>query len=206
LSVNLRFTGLGLALALTLGACQQPSQPQQQQQPEAEADELAPLPLGGEVNLDMAGGQTFRLADHPDDVKLLFFGYTTCPDVCPTTLARVSSVARAVGSDADHLYTVFVSIDPERDTPEKLTEFLSFFHVRGAGVTGPKERLDPVVQAYKAFYSRIESDSAAGYLMDHSTYVFLIDRQNRVRKLIRHDDSVEQIASWVKTLIAEKRS
>jgi protein SCO1/2 len=170
----------------------------------AEDGELVPLPLGGEIGLDTAGGRAFRLADHPDDVKLVFFGYTTCPDVCPMTLARVASVRRALGREGDRVLAVLVSIDPERDTPEKLDQFLSFFGVRGVGVTGPKERLDPVVEAYHAFYSRVDSGSAAGYLMDHSTYIFLLDRRDRVRRLIRSDDSVQRIAGWIRTLLAER--
>jgi protein SCO1/2 len=169
-----------------------------------EAGELAALPLGGEIGLDMAGGSTFRLADHPDDVKLLFFGYATCPDVCPVTLARVAGVARALGDRRERLLAVFVSIDPERDTPDELAEFMSFFGVRGFGVTGPRERLDPVVKAYNAFYEKVESDSAAGYLMDHSTYMYLLDRQNRVRRLVRSDEPIERIAGWIETLMAER--
>jgi len=139
-------------------------------------------------------------------VKLVFFGYTTCPDVCPLTLARVASVRRALGARGDRVLAVFVSIDPERDTPEKMEQFLSFFGVRGVGVTGPPERLDPVVQAYNAFYSKVDSGSAAGYLMDHSTYIFLLDRRNRVRRLIRSDDPVARIAGWIDTLLSESDS
>jgi protein SCO1/2 len=169
------------------------------------AAELVAEPIGGEPGLLATDGKPFRLADHPDEVKLLFFGYTTCPDVCPMALGRAAAVARELDHRggaklAEKLLVVFVSIDPARDTPERLTEYLSFFGVRGVGLRGTEAEVAATAKAYGASYKRIDGRSAAGYLIDHTTYLYLIDREGRVRRLVRSDDSVEQIARWVEVL------
>lgn len=172
------------------------------------AAELLAETFGGEPGLLATDGKPFRLADHPDEIKLLFFGYTTCPDVCPMALGRAAAVARELDHRggkqlAEKLLVLFVSIDPARDTPEKLTEYLSFFGVRGVGLLGTEEQVAATAAAYGAHFERIASRSAVGYLIDHTTYLYLIDRQGRVRRLVRSDDAVERIASWVETLAEE---
>lgn len=172
------------------------------------AAELVAETFGGEPGLLATDGKPFRLADHPDEIKLLFFGYTTCPDVCPMALGRAAAVARELdhrgGKElAEKLLVLFVSVDPARDTPEKLEEYLSFFGVRGVGLVGSEAEVAATAAAYGAHFERIPSRSAAGYLFDHTTYLYLIDRQGRVRRLVRSDDRIEQIACWVETLVGE---
>lgn len=162
--------------------------------------ELAPLPIGGEIELATAGGP-FRLSEHPHEVKLVFFGYASCPEVCPTTLARVARVQAALGARREELLAVFVSVDPERDTPERLAEFVSFFGVRGVGGTSTPERIAALAKAYGAYYEKIEGPTAANYLIDHSTFLYLLDRRNRVRRLVRSSDPPERIAGWVGRLL-----
>ena len=130
-------------------------------------------------------------------------GYASCPDVCPRALSRVSQVEKLLGPLAEQLLAVFVSVDPERDTPDHLAEWLGFFAVRGVGVTGSAERVATVAKAYGAFYEKRPSGSAMGYLIDHSTYLYLVDRAGRVRHLVRSEDSPESIAGWVRALLAE---
>lgn len=136
---------------------------------------------------------------------LLFFGYTTCPDVCPATLTRLSRVYRELQNDRidDRVETVFVSVDPQRDTPEKLKEYLSYFAVRATGVTGPPGEIDAIVRKYGASYEKVPVKSAAGYLINHSMYLYLIDAQGQVRHLFRHEDPPEKIADLVKRLAEE---
>jgi protein SCO1/2 len=183
-----------------------------------ETTDLVPLPIGGDVDLQRPDGSTFRLADHPDDVKLLFFGYTSCPDACPTALGRVGSVARRLeergGRDlVDRFLVVLVTIDPARDDSAKLTEYLTFFGlrppgvvgdgVRGIGLRGSETATAQAARAYGASYERIDQKSGIGYSMDHTTYLYLIDKRGRVRRLIRSDDPVDAIAAWVETLVGE---
>ncbi len=179
----------GALLLVLAGACSDP------------LADLPPLPIGGELELATAGGGALRLADHPDEVKLIFFGYASCPEICPTTLARLARVQTALGERSRGLFSVFVSVDPERDSPERLAEFVHFFGIRGAGATGTPERIAALAKAYGAFYERVEGPTAAQYLIDHSTFIYLVDQRDRVRRLVRSDDSVEQIADWVRRLL-----
>lgn len=183
----------GLVVLALLAGCQPAPNP-----------ELEPLQIGGELSLQDAAGRTFLLADHGEEVKILFFGYASCPDACPMALSRVASVAKALGKERESLLTIFVSVDPGRDTPELLDEFLGFFGVRGVGLTGSKERIDEVVRSFGAQYEMFESGSAGDYLVSHSTYLYLLDRENRVRRIIGTEDTTEAIASWALSLLSER--
>lgn len=167
--------------------------------------DLEPLSIGGDFTLTGTDGKPFQLASLRGQTVLLFFGYTACPDVCPTTLARLARVYERLRRDGlDHKVTaVFVSVDPQRDTPAKLGEYLSYFAVPARGVTGSPAQLAPIVRRYGASYERVQVASAAGYLINHTTYVYLIDPIGRVRHLIRHEDPPDRIADLVERVIAE---
>ena len=163
--------------------------------------ELVDLEIGGDFALVDDRGETFRLADHRGEVFLLFFGYTTCPDFCPLTFSRLTQAYDLLGDQADQVTTLLLSVDPERDTPARLAEYLGFFDVQATGLTGTQEQIDEVVAAYAAFYEKVESESGAGALFGHSTYLYLIDGQGRVRYLFGHGESPERIASGVRLLL-----
>lgn len=143
-------------------------------------------------------GRVFHLKDHRGKTVLLFFGYISCPDVCPVTLSKLSRAFHLLGKQADNVLTVFVTIDPERDTPEKMKEYLKYFKLKIVGLTGSKSEIDQVVNAYKGYYAKAETDSAAGYLMDHSDLVYLIDKAGRVVELIHFDDEAVKIAQLIR--------
>jgi protein SCO1/2 len=147
-------------------------------------------------------GRPFRLSEHRGQVVLLFFGYLSCPDICPTTLSKLSRVYTLLGpARRAKVLTVFVSIDTERDAPAKLKEYLSYFNVNSVGLTGGRDAVDKVVAAYKASYKRVETRSALGYLYDHSDLVYLIDGRGKVAALIHADDTADAIAEKIeKTL------
>lgn len=146
-------------------------------------------------------GRDFHLRDHRGQIVLLFFGYLTCPDICPVTISKLSRAYRLLGNDAKKILTVFVTVDPERDSPEKLKEYLKYFKLNMVGLTGTKKEIDKVVDSYKASYKKVETDSAAGYLMDHSDLVYLIDTQGRVVDLIHFDDEADRIAQLIKKVL-----
>ena len=146
-------------------------------------------------------GQPFHLKDHRGELVFLFFGYLSCPDVCPTTLSKLAGVYSLLGSFKGKVLTVFVSVDPLRDTPARLKEYLEYFNIRSVGLTGTKEQLDLVVNAYKATYEKVETGSAVGYLFNHSDYVYLIDPQGMVRYLIRPEDKPQKIADIIKVIL-----
>jgi protein SCO1 len=157
--------------------------------------------IGGDFVLTDHRGAPFRLADHRGTVMLLFFGFTNCPDVCPMTLARVAEVERRLGADRDRLLTVFVSVDPDRDTPATLQTYVDHFAINAVGVTAPPRELDPVVAQYAAHYEIEESDSALGPMVAHSSYLYLIDQQGRVRYVFRYGERPERIAQGVRLLL-----
>ncbi len=140
------------------------------------------------VTLQSAVGGPFTLTDHNGqpisdrDLKgrpfLVFFGFTHCPDVCPTTLFEVSEVMRALGSDGKDMRALFVTVDPERDTPAKLKDYLSSFDSRVIGVTGDEASIKAMEKAYRV-YSRKVPLEAGGYNMDHTAIVYLMDKDGR---------------------------
>jgi protein SCO1 len=138
--------------------------------------------------LQSAVGGPFKLIDHnsrpitDQDLKgspfLVFFGFTHCPDVCPTTLFEVSEVLRALGPDGKGVRALFVTVDPERDTPEKLKDYLSSFDPRVVGVTGDAEAIRSVERAYRVYARKVPLDGG-NYTMDHTTIVYLMDKEGR---------------------------
>lgn len=140
------------------------------------------------ATLQSTVGGPFRLTDHngraitDQDMKgrpfLVFFGFTHCPDICPTTLFDVSEILRSLGKDGDRMRALFVTVDPERDTPEKLKDYLSSFDPRLVGVTGDEASVKAMEKAYRV-YSRKVPLSAGGYTMDHTAIVYLMDKDGR---------------------------
>lgn len=148
------------------------------------ADPPAPI---ADVVLTGSDGQTFRLRDLSGKWVLLFFGYSHCPDICPLTLTHMAHVLRELGPDADEVAVVFVSVDPERDTPELLREFAGSFGEQVLGVTGTRAEIDAAVAAFGVRYEIDKStaeQSAAGYKVSHSGDTFLVDPQGRLRLTI----------------------
>lgn len=123
----------------------------------------------------------FRLRDQRGHVVVLFFGYTTCPDVCPATLAQFSQVKQMLGDKADHVRFIFVSVDPERDTPEKLAWYISHFDEDIIGLTGSREVLSKVWQDYGVYVERVEApESRFEYWLNHTSISYVIDAQGMV--------------------------
>lgn len=170
------------------------------------SQELEVLPIGGDFTLKSTQNKSFRLFEHGDEVKLLYFGYTHCPDACPTALSKVRKVEELLGLQRESLLTLFVTVDPERDSPERLREWLDFFGVRGVGLWGTDQELQEVASRFGAFYERSTQQTAVGYLVDHTTFLFLIDRQGRVRKVIGSEVEPHKIAAWVERLLREPKT
>jgi protein SCO1/2 len=140
------------------------------------------------VALQSAVGGPFRLIDQngqpvtDQDMKgrpfLVFFGFTHCPDVCPTTLFEVSEILGALGPDGERMRALFVTVDPERDTPDKLKDYLSSFDPRLVGVTGDAAAIKAMERAYRVYAKRVPLE-AGGYTMDHTAIVYLMDKDGR---------------------------
>lgn len=151
--------------------------------------------IGGAFALQDQRGETFRLEQLNGRPAMLFFGYTYCPDICPVTLSKMAGVYRLLDLEPTDLQTIFITVDPERDTQEKLAEYLEYFQIGALGLTGTPEEIDAVVRQYGGYYTLNKEEGSADYFADHSTYTYLIDQQGRVRFLFRHGDSPEYMAA-----------
>jgi protein SCO1/2 len=150
---------------------------------------------------DESGG-TFRLADQRGKVVLLFFGYTSCPDVCPTTLANWRKVHEALGDDAARVRFVFVTVDPERDTVEKLGLHVNAFNPDFIGLTGDQAELESVYRIFDVFYEKdTSSGSALGYLVSHTATTFVLDPQGVWRLRETYGTPVDDIVHDVRQLL-----
>lgn len=143
----------------------------------------------------------FDLSAQRGKVVLLFFGYTTCPDVCPATLGEMKQVLQRLGGQAQNVQVVFVTVDPQRDTPEKMQRYTAAFDPRIAGVTGTEEELQPIWQAYGVYREIRQGGTAAGYLVDHSARVYLIDPEGFLRATYPFGTPVEDLLSDVRFLL-----
>ena len=146
-------------------------------------------------------GHSFHLSQLRGKVLLLFFGYTHCPDACPTTMSKLSRVYKLLGGDAGQVVTLFVSVDPDRDTTTVLKSYLAYFHMNSIGLTGTKEQIDMVVKQYGAKYEIEQSDSAAGYHINHSTDLYLIDKKGELSKRFSYSDGTQMIVDGVRQVI-----
>lgn len=144
-------------------------------------------------------GQSFELKDQRGKLVLLFFGYLSCPDVCPLTLSRISQVYKQLSDDErDRVLTAFVSVDTERDSTENIKEYLEYFNVNAVGLTGSQEEVDGVVSAYNAWYEKVRTKSALGYLIDHTSYVYLLGADGTVKYLFWPDDDAKDMVKIIR--------
>lgn len=176
-------------------------------QPSVEPDEqlasaLAEAPEGGDFTLSSHRGEV-SLKSLSGKVVVLYFGYTWCPDICPTSLGFLSAALNELSADElSRLQVLFVSVDPERDTLDRLKEYGEYFHPSILGVTGPPVEVEKVARLYGAAYSRAEQDSAAGYVVDHSADLYLIDRKGDLATRLPHGTPPRETLAVLKKLLA----
>jgi protein SCO1/2 len=130
-------------------------------------------------------GQTRSLQDFRGKLVVVFFGFTQCPEICPTAMTQLVEVKRQLGADGDKLQAVFITVDPERDTPEVLKAYMSNFDPTFVGLRGTPEQLAAVAKEYKIIYQKVEGKQPGAYTMDHSAASFIYDTQGRLRLYLR---------------------
>lgn len=135
--------------------------------------------VGGPFVLRDADGRAVRLADFRGKLVLLYFGYSACTDVCPTDLLEIAKLLSLLGPKAPQVQPIFVTLDPERDTPDFIREYASAFHPRIIALRGSEAETRTVALAYKVFYEKVPLPSAKGYTIDHTAFIYLLDRQGR---------------------------
>ena len=147
-------------------------------------------------------GKARTLADFKGKVTVVFFGYTQCPDVCPTTMAELAQVKKTLGSDGDRLQGVFVTIDPERDTPEILKSYIGSFDPSFVALRGTIEQTKAAAQEFKVFFAKVPGKVEGSYTMDHTAGAFVIDAKGNPRLFERYGGGAEALTADIKALLA----
>lgn len=200
----MRFTNLAAPIAiaaLMLTACSQETQTTG-----SEAPPLEGAAIGGDFTLTGETGEPVSFSDFDGQYRTAYFGYAYCPDICPTDNQRAMAGLKRFEEQSPELgakvQPLFVSIDPERDTPEVLTEFTDAFHPRLIGMTGTKEQLDAAANAFAVYYSRGEETESGGYLMDHSNITYLFGPDGNPLAMLPTDEGPDavaaELAKWVR--------
>lgn len=165
-----------------------------------QAGQRSAIQIGGPFQLVDTNGRPVTEKTLLGKPTAIFFGFTYCPEVCPTTMAEMTAWLKALGPDADKLNVVFVSVDPERDTPQQLKLYLSNFDPRIQGFTGSPEAIAAVTKAYRVYYQKTPTDGG-GYTVDHSSAIYLFDAKGRFVEPIGYGGPPEQGLNQLKALL-----
>jgi len=191
--VRLRTIGLALMLAL-LAACGD-------QTPDFAGSDITGTGLGKDLALTDHAGVPRTLTDYAGKVVVVFFGFTQCPDICPTSLAEMAQVVRELGSDADRVQVLFITVDPERDTPDILRQYVTAFDARFVGLTGTPEQIRAAAASFKVSYAKV-ARAGNDYTMDHTAAFFLLDRHGQARVLTRANLGVAALVHDLRLLLS----
>ena len=163
-----------------------------------------PYPVASEIDLARSDGSRFQLSELRGDVVLVFFGYTACPDVCPTTLAELRQALSGLNAqDVERVKVVFVTVDPERDSPERVQEYVDQFNPAFIGLSGSTRDLEKVWAEYGVYREIADEQSAAGYIVNHTARVSLVDPQGNLRISFSFDTPVEDIVHDLKLMLKQ---
>lgn len=153
--------------------------------------------VGGAFSLTDHNGVAVTEKSWPGKYKLVFFGFTHCPDVCPTTLDKLTTALNALGEDAAKVQTLFVTTDPARDTAEAMKTYVGGYHSSILGLTGTEEQIKAAEDTYKVYAAKVAGADPSTYTMDHSSYVFLMSPDDQLLEILKSDDTAETVAKTV---------
>jgi protein SCO1/2 len=185
-----------LVLLLALGACQQGK-------PGFRATDITGADFGRDFALADHTGKPRALADFRGRVVVMFFGFTHCPDVCPTTLAELATAVKKLGTDADKVQVLLVTVDPERDTPQVLSQYVTAFDPRFLALHGTAEETARVAKEFKIIYQKVAGARPDSYTMDHSAGTYIFDTQGRLRLYVSYGQGPEVFAHDIALLLKQ---
>jgi protein SCO1/2 len=188
---------LVLAVAV-LAACSR----QESAAPAFQSIDITGAAYAQRLELPDASGRPRSLADFKGKVAIVFFGYAQCPDVCPTALAEIAELKQRLGADGASVAPVFVTVDPERDTPDVLKAYVGSFGADFVALRGTLEQTQAAAKEFKVFFAKVPGKSEGGYTMDHTAGMFVFDRKGQVRLFVRYGAGVEPLVADVKALLA----
>lgn len=161
--------------------------------------DLAGAMYATDFRLTDPDGKERTLADFRGKAVLIFFGFTQCPDVCPTALARAAEIKQLLGADGERFQTLFVTVDPERDTPEVLKAYTAAFDPSFIGLSGDMQRTAEVAKDFKVYYKKVPT--GASYTMDHTSLSYVYDPQGKLRLALRHEQPAQDFADDIRKLL-----
>ena len=185
-----------LLLALLLAACSPDA-------PKFRSTDITGADFGRELALTGHDGKPRTLADFRGKLVVLFFGYTYCPDVCPTTLAEMAGVMKALGKDAERVQVLMVTVDPERDTREVLAQYVAAFDPRFLGLYGDAAATQRAAKEFKIFYEKRPGATPSAYTVDHSGQSYVLDAKGNLRLFVRQERIGADLADDLRTLLKE---
>jgi len=169
--------------------------------PQFKSTDVTGVEWGKALELTDHTGRPRRLEDFRGKAVVVFFGFTHCPDVCPTTLADIAGAVKKLGPDAERIQVLMVSVDPERDTPQALAQYVTAFDPRFLGLRGDLAATKKVAAEFKIYFEKRKQ--GAGYTVDHSAQSYVLDPQGRLRLLVRHDRIAQDLAGDLRTLLRQ---
>jgi len=187
-------SALIFCIATLLAGCSEP--------PRFVSTDISMVDWGKDFNLTDHNGQPRRLADFRGKAVVLFFGYTQCPDICPTTLSTMRDAIQILGDGAKRVQVLFITVDPTRDTPQLLAQYVPQFHPSFLGLYADESGTTAVAKEFKVFYAKQPGTTPANYSIDHSTGSYAFDPQGRLRLLLRHGETSANVAADLKLLLA----
>jgi protein SCO1/2 len=193
LTTTCRWLLAAAAVALLAGGCDSG--------PKFKSTDISGAPYGKALELADAQGRARHLEDFRGKAVVLFFGFTRCPDVCPTTLAEIAAALKTLGPDAERVQVLFVTLDPERDTGKALADYVGAFDPRFVALRGDEAATQRVAKDFKIFYEKRKQGES--YTIDHSAQAYVLDPQGRLRLLVRHDRIGQDLAPDLRTLLKE---
>lgn len=185
---------LGLLLAALLAGCSE-------QKPAFNAVDITGAPYARDFSLVDPGGRRRTLAEFRGRLVAVFFGYAQCPDVCPTTLADFVQVKQQLGADGARLQVVFITLDPERDSPQVLASYVSNFDPGFVALTGTPAEIDAAAREFKVFHQKMAGATPGSYTIDHTAGTYVFDRDGRPRLFVRYAAPVDAIAADLRRLL-----
>jgi len=169
--------------------------------PEFEASDVTGSSFGHDFSLKDPSGKTRTLEDFRGKAVVVFFGYTQCPDVCPTTLAALSQAMKELGPDADRVQVLFVTVDPERDTPDLLSKYVPSFDPRFIGLWGDADATARTAKEFKVIYQKVPGATPGSYTMDHSAGSYVFDPKGRLRLFVSNGQGADVFAHDLRELL-----
>ena len=154
--------------------------------------------FGGEFTLTDHTGKQVTDKDFAGQYRLIYFGFTYCPAICPTELQRMSSILNALGDEGEGIQSIFITVDPERDNAEIMKNYVVQFHPRLIGLTGTPEQIETAKKAYKIYAAKVQDETMSDYTMDHSSFIYFIDPDDNLLRIFKINDSVETMTNVIR--------